>query len=352
MLRDTLLVLSAPRSASRMPRAFDSLIVPLVCAALVKPRHAIVRLFAGGLLPLAASLPAGCGGESRRLVATRCGPHHDLRQAETAFTAAFCDLLVGCGMYADATACLESGDHLPPFFAQAASGCVTVDTDGLSRCIDRLREAECRAEAYFDATDVCLEAMRGTLPFGAECENDLECESHTCDEIWCGQACCRGTCAGRDAPEGSSCIADGDCAPGTYCATESATCLLLLPAGSPCDAARQCEDELGCHLGICQLLPREGERCDPNSLFACDAFRDHCDSTLARCVPESLLGERCSGQTQQSDCVGTAWCDAGICRPLPSSGDACIDGRCLGSLACEPESALCRPSNEPPQRCP
>jgi hypothetical protein len=312
-----------------------------------------VRVFAGLLLPLAVSLPAGCGGESKRVLPARCGPRHDLRAVEAAFTAASCDLLARCGIHADEAACAESSDGLPPFFAQAASGCVAVDVDDLSRCVDRLREADCRNEAYFDALQACRDATHGTLGFGAECQTDLECESGACEKTPCGQACCSGTCAGRDAAEGASCAADGDCAPGTYCTSEGATCAPLLPAGSPCDAARQCEGELGCRLGVCQPLPSEGERCNPNGLFVrCDAFRDRCDATLGRCVPQAVLGERCSGDTLQGDCVSTAWCDAGTCRPLPSAGEPCIDGRCLGSLACEPESALCQPPEEPPPSCP
>lgn len=283
-------------------------------------------------------------------MAQPCGPRHDLHQAEASFLEADCDLLVRCGFYADASSCAESGDRVPPFFDYAASGCVALDADKLRRCTDQLREVDCRLEGYFEATEICLAAIRGTLEAGADCAHDVECVSGACETSPCGEACCLGTCAKRDLVEGSSCASDAECAPGTYCADNEKLCTRLLPAGAVCFSARECVEGLGCHSGVCQLSASEGDACDPG-FFACDVFRDRCDEVLARCVPRSLLGEPCSGPTLDGDCVETAWCDQGKCRPLPSVGEPCVQGRCLGSIVCGMESMLCEPPAAPRESC-
>jgi hypothetical protein len=305
---------------------------------------------AGGWPSFALLLLAACGGRSSRIEPRRCGSEHDLRQAEEAFVLASCDMLVRCGFYADASSCVESGDRLPPFFDHARSGCVDVDLEELLGCAAQLRAADCRLEAYFDATEACLAAVRGTLAPGGDCANDFECVSGACETTACGEACCMGTCASREIPEGSSCVSDTDCVPGAYCASQTNLCTRLPPAGARCHAARECEEGIGCRSGVCQLAAGEGEPCEPG-FFACDVFGERCDRALARCVPASLLGGSCSGPALGGDCVGTAWCSEGTCQPLPGVGQPCIDGRCLGSFVCDMESMLCGPPNAPRESC-
>jgi hypothetical protein len=308
---------------------------------------------AGRWVPHVLLLLTACGGKSSRDVAQRCGPRHDLHQAEAAFLQANCDMLVRCGFYTDASACAESGDRVPPIFDYAASGCVAVDPEGLLRCADLLREVDCRLEGldgYFAATETCLAAIQGTLESGADCAHDFECVSGACETAPCGKACCMGTCASRDLPEGSSCASDAECAAATYCADSEKLCTRSRPAGAPCSSARECEEHLGCRSGVCQLSAGEGEPC-ATGFFACDAFRDRCDELLARCVPASILGEPCSGPALNGDCVGTAWCDQGTCRPLPSAGEPCVQGRCLGSYLCDMESMMCEPPAAPHETC-
>ena len=127
-------------------------------------------------------------------------------------------------------------------------------------------------------------------------------------------------------------------------------CTRLLPAGAACSSARECAGDLGCRSGVCKLPAAEGEPCDPG-FFACDACGDRCDELLARCVPAGFLGEPCSGPALDGDCVGTAWCDQGTCRPLPSAGEPCVQGRCLGSVVCNMDSMMCQPPAAPREDC-
>lgn len=311
----------------------------------------VVRITARGWLSFVLLVLSACGGKSSRTEPQRCGPPHDFRQAEEAFVLASCDMLVRCGFYADARSCAESGDRLPPLFDHARSGCAAVDMGELLRCADQLREGDCRLETYFAAIETCMGAIKGTLEAGAECEQDFECVSGACEMTACGEACCVGTCASRDLPQGSSCVSDTDCAPGTYCASEGNLCTPLLPVGSRCNSASECEADLGCHAGVCRPSAAEGEPCEPG-FFACDVLHDRCDDALARCVPASLLGEPCSGSALGGDCVGTAWCDRGRCQPLPSAGEPCVEGVCLDSNVCDADSMVCEPPAAPRERCP
>jgi len=291
-------------------------------------------------------LVAACGGRSERPLASRCGPGRDLGEAEALLHRALCERATGCGHFTDPESCLRVTFDADRLLEEGESGCVRYFPERMDACTARLSEAACTwTDLVGTLLGECTAPFEGTLGPGEPCASDLECESRACLGAPCGEACCTKVCAARDAPVGSACRYHEDCVEEAFC--DEGACAPLRPAGTPCtaDGAVTCEDSLWCIAGICTVPPGEGEPCGASAFFfSCDDQRDQCDDETRKCVRTVAVGAPCSDDGAR--CIAQTTCKDGHCVPLPSAGEPCEDGLCLGDLLCgtsgrceEPEPA-------------
>lgn len=134
----------------------------------------------------------------------------------------------------------------------------------------------------------------------------------------CAQGVCRGaacprTCQARGLP-GEVCATDSDCAASYTCRPTSTPgvgqCAAWGKAGDACSSTLPCGAGLGCFSDVCVVLPTSGEACP------------------------------------QGRCDDTSWCasgaDGGLCEPRRNRGVACTDDvQCMPTDLCETLSGLC-----------
>jgi hypothetical protein len=272
-----------------------------------------------------------------------------------------CKGQVTCGWYASWADCNEAlADGLfkallAPLRASVANGETVFHADKGQACLDAFASLpSCRAsvkgtEAYRAYDEACKAVFQGVLSVGAECSDDVECQSQNCEESACNEACCSGTCApGAAAQLGQPCE-PGDCAWGTYCS--EGTCLALVPEGGACDYSDMCQPSTFCPIDpnadaptACTRIPDRGEECSPSMGF-CDRTEDFCSSQTGRCEPRRQLGEPCNDEFltvlgfKISECVGYASCVEGICTARVGPGAQCdeppdVYDQCVLGLQC------------------
>ncbi len=167
---------------------------------------------------------------------------------------------------------------------------------------------------------MCSEAVPGwEEPCEGVCQEGFVCGS--------GNVCVPGNA-------GDACVSERDCATPLTCVEHR--CAPALEPGVSCETDIQCRAGLACVDGVCDNPP-----------ILCDfenTCGDHaaCVATRARvCRPAAGSGEGCANS---GDCVGSSWCDAGFCEPLPELDEPCaLQVYCAPGLACDWDSGMCRP---------
>lgn len=226
------------------------------------------------------------------------------------------------------------------FLAGLSSPNTRIDVDSGVDCVEALIEHRttlgCTEFWGEDLQARCENAIIGTLPAGAACQYDVECEAYCqVDENDCG------TCA-RLAREGESCE-DASCDDGLYCG-QGQVCVSYLQVGDTC------QEIDGTSLGVCDyvgdllcdpatrlcaLRPGVGEPCDSSSC----QFDLRCDMTLADPVCVDTLpaagsacrmdfARDCLPRDTALACVGEPLAEMGTCEPITVAED---EEECRGS---------------------
>ena len=205
-----------------------------------------------------------------------------------------------------------------------------------SECIDPcLEDAVCPGRQSCDlASGRCVEPA---MCLSAEdCDGDRLCTDGACvdpcsDDAPCPDnfSCQEGTCI-----EGDNCMVDAHCLGDRLCL--DGACIDRCREDADCPGARRCQLE----TGVCP----EPERCDGDD--ACDSGRVCVDARCTDpCAPEDCPGEqRCLDNrciepvecTEDVDCIGRRYCDAGTCRP-PCEENA----DCFGADTCDIDNGRC-----------
>ncbi len=153
----------------------------------------------------------------------------------------------------------------------------------------------------------------------------------------CASVCAEGLVCGSDetcrsGASGESCSSGRDCSPPLACV--GGTCAPALAENTPCSQDTECVPGLACRSGACLAVE---EAC--SDTWTCGGNAS-CVATRARvCEPAAALGEDCS---YAEDCLSGAFCDGGVCAPLPGSGAPCADGvLCADGLACALATGTC-----------
>ncbi len=312
-----------------------------------------------------------------------CGATHEsavpIEDVGASYAGALCDALDAC--YGPTVGPLFFGgsDCEGTFRTSFESTSIPLYRDAIERgtlIYDGARFSDCEASlemlgcGIFSArvADVCEEAFVGTLPPGAACTLDEECEGASyCDH---GGGACPGSCQARGAA-GAACIDDGGCTTGLRCA--AGTCRAPAGDGAGCDGPTG----LGCNAGLICLGADEtragtclsveeafsgalGAACDPSTGPLCaDGLSCALDQVVAGaptfvCVERAAIGAAC--RIAIPDACANAVCDGlapdtgdfdGTCVAVPAAGEACgglmercaTGTRCLDGT-CEPSGAL------------
>ncbi len=252
--------------------------------------------------------------------------------------------------------------------AAVDAGAVKYDGSKVSACLADISGRSCD-QLTQRTSDVCEQALEGTVAVGDDCKADYECAGK---DTFCEfSGACPGKCANRKA-SGEGCTQDDDCADGLMCSDATQTCETPAAKGAACGAgvAADCDPAYACLGGDAQtstpgtctdvskiFAAKEGETCDIQANQWCESGLS-CAATAAgppavvECVKTVASGAACKHFAVPDQCPAGEYCDAGAqaidgtCKPLPKAGEPCVQG--LTGVRCEPyarcdNSGTCRP---------
>jgi hypothetical protein len=276
---------------------------------------------------------------------------------------AVCTFAVTCEEMPDRATCLAAKpflnfDAFATLEVDVAAGTVTYDGQAARACIDVFKRfTSCKATQIGDAQvalAVCRRAFLGMVPPGGACFFNEECADRgTCSSTTCTTPeCCAGTCLARPAPipVGSYCSNSvyEECVEGSVCSNASNACEVPLAPGARCTASDTCVVPYECRnidpatlVGTCTPPPETGQPCGMVGLSgSCNDERDSCDDVAHVCKRRIPAGGACTFR-----CVYYAECDGTTCVQRPGLGASCDPllpaDECLGSLDCDPTTAVC-----------
>jgi hypothetical protein len=285
-----------------------------------------------GLLGLAATIAAGCGGVTAASDGGNDAPAVTTEEACNQVGKALCDALNGCApffvseQYGDEATCIT----------RAALSCMTDQgTSGIARTPNDL-VACAKAAAGISCTDAlsgnlpaACDPKPGTIINGMGCGSNLQCVSTYCKKT---DAC--GVCAARQDANGP-CATNDACNKGLVCA--SSVCVKPSAMGEACNLPGQpCRADLACSSsmapGTCVAKSGAGAACADNSDL-CDFTKGSVCNTLANpkvCITINIAkpGDKC-GLGIKTGCVGgIAPCSDlifgnGVCANPAQDGAAC-----------------------------
>jgi hypothetical protein len=229
-----------------------------------------------------------------------------------------------CGDYYDAlddSPC-ANGPALPPSevarlrgrFEQICQSGIALPGSGLAdetleACAQAVKSAGCLAASLPAACTIT-----GTLPAGAACNQDFQCQSGGCFQ---------------------------SLAPGEAGASDScATCLPIAQLGQPCTAVcppgATCDRSMATPTCVQVMLGEAGAKCDGQSL-QCRAGL-YCNNS-ATCAVLPAAGQPC---TTNGLCAAAAACVGATCEPPGATGSTCeVDFTCAAGLGCSAASQTC-----------
>ena len=228
-----------------------------------------------------------------------------------------CAYLTRCGLIADTpaelAACLETltqswcGPSTWP--AHVESGSLRLDPVLAAACAGAFDTRACADFATLPAQ--CGQFLLPSAGLHQECFDGFsECTVGVCRGAACPRTC--------QLPGAASevCSVDDDCRTGLQCKLSTTTagvgqCVAFAQVGENCDDATRCLDGLWCAQNKCRTVPTQGQSC---SLGRCDDL-SYCDQGF----------------------------DGGLCEPRKLTGDACLQGQCLGGFLCSAITSSCLP---------
>jgi hypothetical protein len=262
--------------------------------------------------------------------------------------AASCRYLVKCGIFRTYADCEVANvgvfEFSPSFHRAIAAGRIRWNHEAVYQCLQRAGELSCD-RGDDDRNWTCDAPMwEGTLAEGEACTSGAECISRECWTNDCTDACCSGTCVGREPPKngriGEGCRYSG-CIEG-YC--DGNACQPRLVAGARCLRDQECIEGLACVNATCMELPDSNESC----INECRQVGAHCSVLSYTCRPLGLLGDPCG---HDGECSPYYACGAEkrcAVPELPDGSRCSFDGpRCTGPGSFCSSESVCTPPTPP-----
>lgn len=259
------------------------------------------------------------------------------------FAAVFVGLfaLSGCSSEAPDSNAVEADSGVePPDLHPRFCSPGTSDPANCKTCVGGIMTSWC-ASGEFCYGGVCKTDTRAA---GSACTSSSQCATSYCtDGVCCNVSSCSGSC--------SFCGSSGSCVIKTGVAPKS--CALTVgsaPCGTP-----------GCYGSASCSYPGSSTSCTGKCVGDATTGFNYggsgaCDGTAACKVTAGATAcgtYRCSDSsgclsscTTDADCLTTAYCDGGTCKPKVSTGSACIDDR-----ACAAGAGACQATNDGKRCC-
>lgn len=297
------------------------------------------------------------------LLVASCGDNAVPRMPLTEFLrerhVAECVHLTRCGLFSTETACNRyfRWPSDAPLIKAIENDKIRYDGTASFDCLEALASIGCdRTQVDARTTPAaCDKVFQGRVDDGEACAFHDECRSGICEDIpaCTRDTCCYGTCAtSLRSPVDGACRGDSQCVEGTYC-HKSHVCRARIGENMSCDDARGCEFGLACvgvtdlQAGTCRRLPATGQACPYKE---CSDINAVCSNS--NCIALGLPGAACSSD---AECTFYGECDeiAGHCIDTPSLGMPC-DVYCAGEAWCDlnicvaplPDGAMCGADNQ------
>jgi hypothetical protein len=250
--------------------------------------------------------------------------------------------------------------------AVAASSCAALPHACLTRLGDFANPREVWLGPDSFAQYELFPRAQGTLPRGAPCDIDQQCQSGRCSSY---DSC--GVCVELRA-FGEACDETTLCAPGSNC-TDGVCVEWGDGLGAPCQVVKgsNCKASLFCQDGVCSPRLAVGDACQDGVLSDACPLDARCVDGLCKARTTAHAGEACDDAATCEDgtfcvdgecrapadgigegdacgidfCAAGLACNYGVCVPPAHAGEACsIDTPCAEGLFCDVEGAhLCRP---------
>jgi hypothetical protein len=248
------------------------------------------------------------------------------------------------------------------------------DAGQAQKCLDGLNAAPCERLSP-EVRQACLNAVKGTVAPGGQCNWLYECASGLCSPQQpgaCPATCIApvaegGTCPGKNGAgcddraglrciasvcsklhsAGSPCTFDGDCAPAYFCAA-TGLCAVRGNEQASCGADGECATGLYCQLidagGLCRKKVAQGKPCGEDSAHVISVESQCADGLLCKgfsatktsltpgvCSTPADVGGACGSGI--SGCAEGLVCASGKCALPPASGPCAGGTDCLDGVA-------------------
>jgi hypothetical protein len=303
-------------------------------------------LVLGGLLSVAA-LGGACGDDTSET--TTEGLAFDL--FPEAYRQAQCEHAVECGFMPDLQQCLQN--LLPDAVVVQATAAVawsdlTYDPLAGQGCVDAIRTASCEATSLYprELRETCDAVFGNRRGEGDPCFAAIECQGldAVCEGA-CGDGCCEGVCklAGGFVADGEPCDNFNPCQPTSICLfDEMAMAEVCVKRSGPNESCVEggCVEGYSCDLGTAKCFQQSatGGDCNANLANPCGHIGEYCNAETSKCQPKPGPGEPCAvNPISNIICANYAICVGDTCELLPSPGEECPTGSCLGDTSCNTE---------------
>jgi hypothetical protein len=341
----------------------------------------MTRLFA---IVSLAILAAACGGGSKGAPGLGDGgttytPATTTQQFIDRIVDAECESMVRCGSLPDKSTCLDFFNMANANFSSLAysidSGRVTRNPSAEAACFQAIASIPCSRDEAGDKTltTACQNVLVGTIASGGDCIDDTECKSGLeCDEGSCTASCCAGICVTKKplSEVGGSCTGDSNCVDAAYCKQSynsttqeiEGVCLARVATGSACTDYGSCASNAECVSATgsqtCVALAKDGASCA--SGVSCENIASYCDPAKSTCQPRLRENAACvlpdagASAAFSAGCLGYSECKNGVCKRLPTAGQACSNpdaavldecflvGKCVdGVCQADPPEPVC-----------
>jgi hypothetical protein len=266
-----------------------------------------------------------------------------------AYRQAQCEHAVDCGFMPDLAQCLQN--LLPDAVVVQATAAVawsdlTYDPLAGQGCVDAIRTASCEATSLYPRAlrETCDTVFGNRRGEGEPCFASIECEGlDSVCEGQCGDGCCEGVCklAGGFVADGEPCDNFNPCQPTSICLFDEMAmanvCVKRAGPNETCNQPDQCVEGYSCDLGTAKCFQQSasGGDCNPMLADPCGHLGEYCNAETSKCTPNPTPGQKCAvNPVSNIICANYAICVGDTCELLPSPGEECPFGSCLGDTTC------------------
>ena len=291
-------------------------------------------------------------------------------QFPEAYREAQCEHATICGFMPDRETCLDAVDPdavVVQATAAVAWGDLTYDPNAGLSCVEAIRAASCEATSLYprELRETCDAVFGNRREQDEPCFAAIECRGldAVCEGA-CGDGWCPGVCklAGGDVNDGELCDPFLPCKSESICLFDDVSmtniCVKRAGANEAC-VPGSCIEGFSCdqNTAKCFQQSKAGASCNSALQNVCAHIGEYCDEADGVCKPRPAENQACAVNIASGGagiCANYTFCDGDMeCQLLPTAGELCPTGSCLGDHFCITENVddpICAPLN-PARAC-